>query len=316
MSEMKTVTINGVTYDVHDPDALSGVDTTLSVEGKAADAAATGAALKNKAPAGCGYGDKMTYYDVQDGTFETVLDGILSGMEGYSAKQIQFYDPVGLYSNKFIGTLWKYTPNYATLDAVTYTGLKAIKRKVGGTWYPWEWENPPLEDGVEYRTTERYKGEVVFWKQTSGVLSKYLADGTNVGSISLPGLTMTGPIKMGSKRISGLPEATSATEPLTQAFMNNSMGYIRFDTNTTFDIPVTSRAVTLITLQLNKQLGYCICAVYHVNNTIKDITVLYGTYTPTVEVVTDDDGAYYLRITCDTNYSYGWYIGQPPHRSF
>lgn len=105
---------------------------------------------------------KLTYYDVQDGTFETVLDEILSGMAGYSAKQIQFYDTVDLIGNKFIGNLWKYTANYATLEAVSYSGLKALKRKQAGTWQPWEWENPPMSPGVEYRTTERHNGAVVY----------------------------------------------------------------------------------------------------------------------------------------------------------
>lgn len=117
-----------------------------------------------KAPAGFGYGDKMTYYDVQDGTFEATLESILSGMVGYSAKQIQFYDSVDLIANKFIGTLWKYTDNYAVLIAVSYSGYKAIKRKQGGTWQPWEWENPPMLSGVEYRTTERSNGSVVYRK--------------------------------------------------------------------------------------------------------------------------------------------------------
>ena len=33
-----------------------------------------------------------------------------------------------------------------------------------GTWYPWEWVNPPMELGVEYRTTERYRGKSVYVK--------------------------------------------------------------------------------------------------------------------------------------------------------
>jgi hypothetical protein len=125
------------------------------------------AELAKKAPSGCGYGDKMTFYDVQDGTFETTLDEILSGMEKYSAKQIQFYDPVGLIGNKFIGTLWKYETKYATLEAVTYKGYKAIKTLYNGTWNPWEWINPPFEDNVVYRMVERIGEKVVYKKADS-----------------------------------------------------------------------------------------------------------------------------------------------------
>ena len=31
-----------------------------------------------------------------------------------------------------------------------------------GTWYPWEWVNPPMQLGVEYRTTDRYFGKPVY----------------------------------------------------------------------------------------------------------------------------------------------------------
>lgn len=33
-----------------------------------------------------------------------------------------------------------------------------------GSWGPWEWVNPPMELGVEYRTTERYLGKPVYVK--------------------------------------------------------------------------------------------------------------------------------------------------------
>ena len=35
---------------------------------------------------------------------------------------------------------------------------------VRGGWQPWEWINPPMELGVEYRTTERYFGKPVYAK--------------------------------------------------------------------------------------------------------------------------------------------------------
>lgn len=31
-------------------------------------------------------------------------------------------------------------------------------------WSPWEWVNPPMEIGVEYRTTERWQGKPVYYK--------------------------------------------------------------------------------------------------------------------------------------------------------
>lgn len=37
----------------------------------------------------------------------------------------------------------------------------------GSTWTEWEWENPPLSVGVEYRTTERAEGKPVYVKRIS-----------------------------------------------------------------------------------------------------------------------------------------------------
>lgn len=46
-----------------------------------------------------------------------------------------------------------------------------------GTWYPWEWVNPPMASGIEYRTTERYKEKSVYKKlDTDGVI-KWRVDG-------------------------------------------------------------------------------------------------------------------------------------------
>lgn len=45
----------------------------------------------------------------------------------------------------------------------------AIQRTIcptssGNIYYPWEWVNPPMQIGVEYRTTERYLGKPVYVK--------------------------------------------------------------------------------------------------------------------------------------------------------
>jgi hypothetical protein len=38
------------------------------------------------------------------------------------------------------------------------------KCSFNGVWGEWEWVNPPMVAGVEYRTTERYKGVAVYKK--------------------------------------------------------------------------------------------------------------------------------------------------------
>lgn len=106
--------------------------------------------------------ERMSYYVDSNNTFETTLNGMLSDMVDTSVRQIQFHDPQGLYDNKFIGTLWRYGENYAVLDAFTYTGLSARKCLYNGTWNPWEWINPPMLAGVEYRTTKRFENKPVY----------------------------------------------------------------------------------------------------------------------------------------------------------
>jgi hypothetical protein len=36
-----------------------------------------------------------------------------------------------------------------------------------GTFTPWEWVNPPMASGVEYRTTERYGGKPIYTKRVN-----------------------------------------------------------------------------------------------------------------------------------------------------
>lgn len=49
-------------------------------------------------------------------------------------------------------------------DELTNNKEFAIRKKNDGTWGPWEWVNPPMKLGVEYRTVERYNGKPVYAK--------------------------------------------------------------------------------------------------------------------------------------------------------
>lgn len=39
---------------------------------------------------------------------------------------------------------------------------KIVRHCNSGVWGEWEWDNPPMQIGIEYRTTERYKGKPVY----------------------------------------------------------------------------------------------------------------------------------------------------------
>ena len=49
-------------------------------------------------------------------------------------------------------------PVVPTLDSLL------IRHKSGETWGEWEWVNPPMAVGVEYRTTERWIGKPIYTK--------------------------------------------------------------------------------------------------------------------------------------------------------
>ena len=40
--------------------------------------------------------------------------------------------------------------------------VKLLRSRQMGTWTPWEWDNPPMLHGIEYRTTERSNGKPVY----------------------------------------------------------------------------------------------------------------------------------------------------------
>lgn len=51
-----------------------------------------------------------------------------------------------------------------TAYSEAYPGCSAQRKCTDGTWGEWEWINPPMQLGVEYRTTERYLGKPVYCK--------------------------------------------------------------------------------------------------------------------------------------------------------
>lgn len=142
----------------------------------------TNTALQKKAPAGFGYGEvqTITFWDDEDGTkLEQNLDSKftadsmrdkvfranlvdypickVSGNGGFADILADSNNDSNGYPN---GILIVY---YARSGSVNGPAM-ATKQKINGTWYPWEYVNPPMELGVEYRTTERYQGKPVYVK--------------------------------------------------------------------------------------------------------------------------------------------------------
>ena len=113
--------------------------------------------------------------DTED-TYETYcgkLDALLADMPDGTSQLIYTRGPAstGQYSGagNIVAVLSKLLGTSASLIGIspeprgTTNGLWRML-KDNGVWRPVEWSNPPMELGVEYRTTERYLGKPVYVK--------------------------------------------------------------------------------------------------------------------------------------------------------
>ncbi len=121
------------------------------------------------APSGFGYGDanmpSLAVGNDTDGSkFNAEADKFLQKMAIGAVKQAYIQDSPFVDSTRYIGTIFKADPNYVVIDAVSSNGFHIRKRKFNGAWFPWEYVNPPMQENVEYRTTERYNNKPVYKK--------------------------------------------------------------------------------------------------------------------------------------------------------
>lgn len=139
----------------------------------------------NKAPAGFGYGDtqNIVFWDDEDGTkleqfLETKFAPASMRSKVYRANLVDspickiagnggFADIVANNGNDPNG----YPENIMIVYyafCYNYMGPEiAVKQKLNGVWAPWEYVNPPMILGVEYRTTERHLGKPVYVQRIS-----------------------------------------------------------------------------------------------------------------------------------------------------
>lgn len=137
--------------------------------------------LQNKGDTGFGFNGDLNiivHWDDTDGTkFESSVDTILLGMSRDISKRLKIVD----YPACVVDGNGGYADIYSRDDKgnnasctiahyAVWSGGKiviALKQKTDGVWYPWEYLNPPMELGEEYRTTERYLGRPVYKKLLS-----------------------------------------------------------------------------------------------------------------------------------------------------
>ena len=156
--------------------------TQIPVSGEP-EAETVAAALSNKAPAGFGFGDAIqdiatTSAEESYETYCAKVDAVLDAMPDKTAKLVRAYPPaVHGIAGTTISLLYKGDANYAVLSNigsadVGLCGWRMFKLRYPSSsspavWMPFEWENPPMKIGVEYRTSERYNSKPVYAKAIS-----------------------------------------------------------------------------------------------------------------------------------------------------
>lgn len=183
------------------------------------------------ASSGYGYGEPCVsfYFTGSESVtnFENALNETLAGMLDKEAKQI-CVTCTGIADTTLYGTLYRHTADYAIIKLTTYYQDSSItKCKWAGKWEPHSWENPPMQVGVEYRTTERWSGMPVYTKliefghlpNATTKIVEYILP-YNITAISITGF---------GKSATGSQELPSADVLLE---VNNEWGYVIANTKT------------------------------------------------------------------------------------
>lgn len=111
------------------------------------------------APAGYGLGE--TAYSTNAGTLADIDTYVENGWWRFDA--VGEYDAIGVSANHSVLRVDAGRTIVQTLFLISYDEV-VTRRKIAteSAWRDWEWVNPPMVLGVEYRTTERYLGRPVY----------------------------------------------------------------------------------------------------------------------------------------------------------
>lgn len=110
--------------------------------------------LTGKAPAGYGLGESSTYDNLISDCNQATKNGWYWTYENVQNAPFDYGFLHVCCNGGYIKQEWWNTS--------TNGALRLIRVCNGGTWTPWEWIDPPMELGIEYRTTERYLGKPVY----------------------------------------------------------------------------------------------------------------------------------------------------------
>ena len=115
------------------------------------------------APAGHGLGSGATGFALDD------IDNLKTNGWYYTTSANGYYigsEPI--YYILVRVDSWKDTAGMENVCQTIFHGERRVRRVCNrGIWGEWEWENPPMLLGEEYRTTERWNGKAVYSKAIS-----------------------------------------------------------------------------------------------------------------------------------------------------
>lgn len=115
--------------------------------------------ISNKAPAGYGLGEDngMPCYDtntaIKIGFYRLCGEQTLNPPPDLFAWGTMLVEKREIFIYQTVKTADGYSNQYT---------ITRYSRDMGSTWSEWEYLNPPMMEGVEYRTTERYGGHPVY----------------------------------------------------------------------------------------------------------------------------------------------------------
>ena len=118
------------------------------------------------APSGFGFGElprQFIFTDDTDGSkFEAGIQGFIDTMQNGKTYLVALQDYPFLNAVSFQALMWR-TGTRVMIHGWNYNGHTVQRIYDDNTgWFPWEWVNPTLLLGTEYRTTERYNNRPVY----------------------------------------------------------------------------------------------------------------------------------------------------------
>lgn len=154
--------------------------TQIPVSGEP-EAGSVAAALSNKAPAGYGLGANGSSIPGND-----LNNAILGGFYVFSSA---VQNIPSFKSGKVLVMPYASLQYYTQIAFAALTSEIAFRFCNNGVWGPWEYLNPLLSPGVEYRTLERYNGKPVYMMALNFTGPLANSDGVQVMISGMPKAT-------------------------------------------------------------------------------------------------------------------------------